>query len=100
VTCKPDFILYFLAQIPIYASCSGASSVYASCKAVRERICGKIYVLAMDLSKRGLISLHRKMEKGPSVQDSNGEANLAITLSFIIGSWMWMDNHGYFKASL
>jgi hypothetical protein len=79
VTCKPDFILYFLAQISIYASCSGASSVYASCKAVRERICGKIYVLALDLSKRGLISLHRKMEKRFYVQDSNGEANLAIT---------------------
>jgi hypothetical protein len=63
VTCKPDLILYFLAQITIYASCSGGSSIYASCKVVRECICGKIYVLALDLSKTGLISLHRKMEK-------------------------------------
>jgi hypothetical protein len=35
--------------------------------------------LALDLSKRGLISLHREMEKRPSVQDSNGEAKLSIT---------------------
>jgi hypothetical protein len=59
--------------------CSGASSVYASCKEVGERICGKIYVLSLDLSKKGLISLHRKMEKRPFVTDRNGEANLAIT---------------------
>jgi hypothetical protein len=60
-------------------SCSRASSIYTSCKAVRECICGKIYILALDLSKRGLISLHREMEKRPSVQDKNGEENLAIT---------------------
>ena len=79
MTWKLDLILYFLAQILIYTRCSGETSIYASCKAVRERICGKIYVLALDLSKKGLISLHRKMEKRLSVQDSNGEANLSIT---------------------
>jgi hypothetical protein len=45
---------------------------------------GSVYVekyifLALDLSKKGLISLHRENGKRPSVQDSNGEANLAIT---------------------
>jgi hypothetical protein len=65
VTWKPDLILYFLAQILIYVSCSGATSVYASCKAVRERICGKIYFFFSRFIKRGLISLHREMEKGP-----------------------------------
>jgi hypothetical protein len=54
-----------MAQILIYASCSGASRVYASCKAVREHICGKIYVFGSGFIKKGLISLHREMEKGP-----------------------------------
>jgi hypothetical protein len=77
VTWKPDLILYFLAQIPIYTSCSGATSVYASCKAVRERICGKIYIFGSGFIKKGLISLHREMEKGPlckiaMVRQSNG----------------------------
>ena len=45
---------------------------------------GSIYVekyifLTLDLSKRGLISLHRENGKRPSMQDSNGEANFAIT---------------------
>jgi hypothetical protein len=65
VTWKPDLILYFLAQIPIYASCSGASSVYASCIAVRECICGKMYIFSSGFIKKGMISLHREMEKGP-----------------------------------
>jgi hypothetical protein len=51
--------------MPIYTSCSVASSIYASCKAIRECICGKIYNFGLDLSKSGLISLHREMEKGP-----------------------------------
>jgi uncharacterized BrkB/YihY/UPF0761 family membrane protein len=79
VTWKLDLILYFLAQIPIYVSCNGASSVYTSCKVVREHICGKIYIFGFGFIKKGLISLHREMEKGPSVQDSNGEENLSIT---------------------
>jgi hypothetical protein len=65
VTWKPDLILFFLAQISIYASCSGATSIYASCKAIRERICGKIYIFGSGFIKMGLISLHREMEKGP-----------------------------------
>jgi hypothetical protein len=79
MTWKPDLILYFLAQIPIYASCSGATSVYTSFKAVRERICGiyiyiyiyilyiyiYIYIWLWIYQKKGLISLHREMEKGP-----------------------------------
>jgi hypothetical protein len=64
MTWKPDLILYFLAQIPIYASCSGAASVYASFKAVRVRICGKIYIFGSGFIKKGLISLQREMEKG------------------------------------
>ena len=45
---------------------------------------GSVYVenyifLALDLSKKVLISLHRENGKRPSMQDSNGEANLAIT---------------------
>jgi hypothetical protein len=63
VTWKLDLILYFLAQILMYTSCSGAASVYASCKAVRERICGKIYIFCSGFIKKGLISLHREMEK-------------------------------------
>jgi hypothetical protein len=59
-------------------SCNGASSVYTSCKVVREHICGKIYIFGFGFIKKGLISLHREMEKGPSVQDSNGEENLSI----------------------
>jgi hypothetical protein len=46
-------------------SCSGATSVYASCKEVRERICGKIYIFGSGFIKKGLISLHREMEKVP-----------------------------------
>jgi hypothetical protein len=65
VTWKPDLIFYFLAQIPIYLSCSGEKSVYASFKEVRERICGKIYIFGFGFIKKGLISLHREMEKGP-----------------------------------
>jgi hypothetical protein len=65
VTWKLDLILYFLAKIPIYASCSGEESVYTSCKEVRERICGKIYIFGSGFIKKGLISLHREMEKGP-----------------------------------
>jgi hypothetical protein len=63
MTWNPDLIFYFLAQIPIYMSCSGASSIYASCKAVREHICGKIYILVYGFIKKGLISLDREMEK-------------------------------------
>jgi hypothetical protein len=80
VTCNPNLILYFLAQISIYMRCSGASSIYASFKAVRECICGKIYVFGSRFIKKGLIILHREMEKRPSVQDSNGEANITITI--------------------
>jgi len=65
MTWKPDLILYFLAQIPIYVSCSGEKSIYSSCKAVRERICGKIYIFGFGFIKKGLIILHREMEKGP-----------------------------------
>jgi hypothetical protein len=65
MTKKPNLILYFLAQILIYASCSGAARIYTSCKAVRMNICGKIYNFGSGLSKRGLISMHREMEKGP-----------------------------------
>jgi hypothetical protein len=65
VTWKPDCILYFLAQIPIYASCSGVASVYASWKVVRECICEKKYIFGSGFIKKGLISLHREMEKGP-----------------------------------
>jgi hypothetical protein len=53
VTWKPNLVLYFLAKIPIYTSCSGASSIYASCKAVRERICGKIYNFGSGIIKKG-----------------------------------------------
>jgi hypothetical protein len=81
VTWKPNLFLYFLAQIPIYASCSGEESVYASCKAVRDRICGKIYIFSSGFIKKGMISLHRKMDKRPSVQDSHGEVSLSITIS-------------------
>jgi hypothetical protein len=52
VTWKPDLILYFLAQISIYAICSGATSVYASCIEIRERICGKMYILSSEFIKR------------------------------------------------
>jgi hypothetical protein len=65
MTWKPDLILYFLAQILIYTSCSGEESTYASCKAVREHICGKIYIFGSGFIKKGLISMHREMEKGP-----------------------------------
>jgi hypothetical protein len=51
---EPDLILYFLAQILIYTICSGASSVYTSCKAVRERICGKIYNFGYGFIKKGV----------------------------------------------
>ena len=54
MTWKPDLILYFLAQILIYASCSGATSVYASCKAIRKRICGKIYNFGLGFIKKGV----------------------------------------------
>jgi hypothetical protein len=40
-----------------------------------------IYILTLDLSKRGLISLHRQNGKRPSMQDNNGEANLSIIVS-------------------
>jgi hypothetical protein len=49
---KPDLIFYFLAQIPIYASCSGASSIYASCKEVRKRIYEKIYNFVSGFIKK------------------------------------------------
>jgi hypothetical protein len=64
MTWKLGLILYFLTQIPIYTNCSGASSVYASYKEVREHICGKIYIVGSGFIKKGLISLHREMEKG------------------------------------
>jgi hypothetical protein len=54
MTWKPDLIFYFLAQISIYASCSGAASVYASCKAVRKCICGKIYNFGSGFLKKGV----------------------------------------------
>jgi hypothetical protein len=54
MTWKPYLILYFLAQIQIYVSCSGASSIYTSCITDRESICGKMYVLALDLSENGV----------------------------------------------
>jgi hypothetical protein len=65
MTWKPNLILYFLAQIPIYVSCSGVASIYASCKVVRKHICRKIYNFVSGFIKKGLISLHREMEKGP-----------------------------------
>jgi hypothetical protein len=52
MTWKTDLILYFLAQILIYVSCSGASSIYASCKVVREHICGKIYDFGSGFIKK------------------------------------------------
>jgi hypothetical protein len=65
VTWKLDLILYFLAQILIYVSCNGEPSIYASSIAVRESICGKMYIFSSGFIKKGLISLHREMEKGP-----------------------------------
>jgi hypothetical protein len=53
VTCKLDFILYFLAQIPMYVGCSGAANVYTSCIEDRECICGKIYIFGSGLIKKG-----------------------------------------------
>jgi hypothetical protein len=52
VTWKPDLILYFLAQISMYVGFSGATSVYTSCIVDRESICGKMYTLDLDSSKR------------------------------------------------
>jgi hypothetical protein len=54
VTWKPDLILYFLAKIPIYVSYSGATSIYASYKAVRKRIYGKIYNFSSGFIKKGV----------------------------------------------
>jgi hypothetical protein len=65
VTWKIDLILYFLAKIPIYVSCNGAASVYASCIVVRESICGKMYIFSSGFIKKGMKSLHREMGKGP-----------------------------------
>jgi hypothetical protein len=39
---------------------------------------GKCMFWLWIYQKMGLISFHRKMEKRPFVQDSNGEANLSI----------------------
>jgi hypothetical protein len=80
VTSKPDLIFYFLAQIPIYVSCSGASSIYTSCKAVRECICGNIYNFGSGFIKKEVDKYAYGSGKRPSVQDSNGETNHSITL--------------------
>ena len=77
MTWKPDLILYFLAQILMYTGCSGSASIYASCIAYRERICGKTYILALDSSK-GDDKFAKGNGKSPYVQDNNGEENLAI----------------------
>jgi hypothetical protein len=53
VTWKLDLILYFLAQILIYARCNGAISVYTSCTTDRERICGKMYIFSSGFIKKG-----------------------------------------------
>jgi hypothetical protein len=53
VTWKLDLILYFIAQIPIYMSCSGEASIYAYCITDRERICGKMYVFSSGFNKKG-----------------------------------------------
>jgi hypothetical protein len=53
VTWKPDSILYFLAQIPMYAGCSGAACVYACCIADRARICGKMCIFGSGFIKKG-----------------------------------------------
>jgi hypothetical protein len=65
VTWKPDFILYFLAQILMYTGCSGASYVYTCCIVDRARICGKLCIFISSFIKKGMTSLHREMEKGP-----------------------------------
>jgi hypothetical protein len=83
MTWKLDLLLYFLSQIPLYARCSGASSVYASCKAVREHICGKIYIFGPGLNKKGLISMHREMKKGPLCKIAMVRKILSTLVSFL-----------------
>jgi hypothetical protein len=53
VTWKPDSILYFLAQILMYAGCSGVACVYACCIAYRVCICGKMCIFGSGFIKKG-----------------------------------------------